>query len=190
MRKSFFIAVVITLFVILGGALFSSPFQALNAKWVDAYFRIRGPIKTQNNIVIAAIDEKSVNTLGRWPWPRSTMAKLAEKLSAYGVKAAGFDITFSEPSAEDAKLAEVLKQSDRFNLGYFFYTTPEEMQEARLTQKEADENDRSIFGSRLSASSRQTETSGHKVYGVQTNVPSISDGVAADRHGFFNIFPE
>ncbi|MDA8165085.1 MAG: adenylate/guanylate cyclase domain-containing protein, partial [Desulfobacteraceae bacterium] len=56
-----------------------------------------GPVAPGNEVVIAAIDEKSIDKLGRWPWPRRTMADLAEKLSAYDAKVFGFDVVFSSP---------------------------------------------------------------------------------------------
>nr|MDA8163984.1 CHASE2 domain-containing protein [Desulfobacteraceae bacterium] len=55
----------------------------------DLFFTIRGPVAPGNEVVIAAIDEKSIDKLGRWPWPRRTMADLAEKLSAYDAKVFG-----------------------------------------------------------------------------------------------------
>ncbi len=55
---------------------------------------------------IAAVDEKSVERFGQWPWPRSVFATMVEKLSAAGVAVIGFDIVFSE--AERSGLAELL----------------------------------------------------------------------------------
>jgi adenylate cyclase len=53
--------------------------------------------------------------LGRWPWPRTTIAKLVDRLKAGGAKAVGFDIVFSEPDINtnlktiDALTAEMIK---------------------------------------------------------------------------------
>lgn len=44
-----------------------------------------------------AIDEKSLNKIGRWPWPRSVMARLVDKLAQGGAKTIGLDVIFSEP---------------------------------------------------------------------------------------------
>lgn len=49
------------------------------------------------DIVIIAIDEKSLNQLGQWPWPRKIHATLLEKLEQAGVGAVSFDIILSEP---------------------------------------------------------------------------------------------
>ena len=53
--------------------------------------------QTAERVVIAAIDEKSLAALGRWPWPRSLMADLIRKLSADGAKIIAVDILLSEP---------------------------------------------------------------------------------------------
>jgi adenylate cyclase len=51
-----------------------------------------------DSIVIADIDEKSLEEIGRWPWPREKLATLTENLfQQYGVAALGFDVIFAEP---------------------------------------------------------------------------------------------
>jgi len=56
-----------------------------------------GKVATGGETVIVTIDEKSLSELGRWPWPRTTMAGLVDKLKACGAKAVGFDVVFAEP---------------------------------------------------------------------------------------------
>ena len=41
--------------------------------------------------------KKSLDQEGRWPWPRSTIAMLVDRLSKDGAKVIGFDIGFLEP---------------------------------------------------------------------------------------------
>jgi len=52
-------------------------------------------------IVIVEIDESSLSTIGRWPWPRSVHADLLERIAAAGPKAVGIDIAFIEPDSAD-----------------------------------------------------------------------------------------
>lgn len=47
-------------------------------------------------LILAAIDEKSLKRLGRFPWSRSTWVPLLEKLDELGVNVIGFDVVFSE----------------------------------------------------------------------------------------------
>lgn len=66
------------------------------------------------SIVIVAIDDASISSVGQWPWPRSVHADLISKLTAAGVSAIGYDVNFPEPSAvpqNDTALAEALKAS-------------------------------------------------------------------------------
>ncbi|MEE8303599.1 MAG: CHASE2 domain-containing protein, partial [Candidatus Tectomicrobia bacterium] len=61
----------------------------------DLRFRIRGPKSPGPEVVIAAIDEKSIDQLGRWPWPFTIQARLIDRLTQYGAAAIGYDVVFS-----------------------------------------------------------------------------------------------
>ncbi len=50
-----------------------------------------------NRLVLAAIDDKSLTKIGRWPWSRTQITKLVNKLNQYGAKVVAFDVFFSEP---------------------------------------------------------------------------------------------
>jgi adenylate cyclase len=45
---------------------------------------------------IIDIDNESLKRLGQWPWPRTTIAKLNDRLSAAGAAVIAYDIVFSE----------------------------------------------------------------------------------------------
>ncbi len=62
----------------------------------DYMFISRGEIKTENNVVIIDIDEKSLNTLGQWPWQRDKVAQILKNLSLANVGVIGLDIVFAE----------------------------------------------------------------------------------------------
>jgi len=63
----------------------------------DIFYAQRGEMKPSGEVVIAAIDEKSIDRLGRWPWSRNVMADLVDSLTKYDVKVIGFDVVFSSP---------------------------------------------------------------------------------------------
>ena len=71
------------------------------------------PRKTSDEIVIIAIDDKSIQSIGRWPWNRRTHASLISKLISQNSKpkAIGVDISFFEPSPDDAELAQAIAQA-------------------------------------------------------------------------------
>jgi len=76
--------------------------------------------QVNDNIVIVAVDETSVNRLGRWPWSRSKLAKLFEGMSEASL--VGIDIVFSEPTQanEDAQLAQSVANLKTVIAGFFF----------------------------------------------------------------------
>ncbi|NJA05064.1 CHASE2 domain-containing protein [Methylococcaceae bacterium WWC4] len=67
------------------------------------------------DIVIVEVDQRSLGTLGRWPWPRDIHAKLLRKLAAARPTAIALDFVFSEADAEhpeaDAELSMALRNS-------------------------------------------------------------------------------
>lgn len=86
--------------------------EAIELNWLDLRFRARGPIKPGPAVVIAGIDEKSLEAEGRWPWPRARIAALVDALSRDGAKVIGFDVMFSEPE-HDAKFATLADELER-----------------------------------------------------------------------------
>lgn len=69
----------------------------------NAHFQWRGPVKPGPEVVIAAIDEKSIDALGRWPWPRNKLAQLVDRLVQHQVKVIGFDMVLSSPDESSGK---------------------------------------------------------------------------------------
>jgi adenylate cyclase len=76
----------------------------IELKAYDLRFVSRGPRQPSPAVVMAAIDEKSLDLEGRWPWPRSKIAALVDILARDGATVIGFDIAFSEPD-ENSQLA-------------------------------------------------------------------------------------
>ena len=69
----------------------------IELKTYDLRFISRGDLQPSPAVVMALIDEKSLDMEGRWPWPRSKIAALVDILSQDGAKVIGFDIGFLEP---------------------------------------------------------------------------------------------
>ena len=73
------------------------PIQELRVRVFDL-FQILHPRETsQRPVVIVDIDEKSLNTIGQWPWPRTRIADLITRLTEMGAVVIAFDIVFAEP---------------------------------------------------------------------------------------------
>ncbi len=72
-------------------------FFSLNNNLRDFLFNIRGELPKSDRIVIIDIDEASLKQFGQWPWSRSVVAELINKLSDADAGIIGLDIVFAEP---------------------------------------------------------------------------------------------
>ena len=93
--------------ILLVVALFLSGVPILDLielKTYDLRLVSRGQLRPSAAVVLAVIDEKSLDAEGRWPWPRSKLAALVDILSRAGARVIGFDIAFAEPD-ENSQLA-------------------------------------------------------------------------------------
>ena len=82
--------------------------QRINYWLLDSAL-LANPTAASPNIAIVAIDDLSLARQGRWPWPRETHANLIHKLHQAGAKTIVFDVLFTEPSTDDAKLASAMQ---------------------------------------------------------------------------------
>jgi len=68
-----------------------------------------------DRIVVLDIDDASIELIGRWPWPRTEMADMIERLTNAGVRMIGVDVFFSEKQANNGddsilQLANLLQE--------------------------------------------------------------------------------
>lgn len=96
------------------------PLEQVERDIYDAQFKIRGTQGHPDKVVIAAIDEKSIEKLGRWPWSRDKLAKLVDSLYRNGAELIVFDIILSETEKNDAVLAKSLSDSSNVYLPVVF----------------------------------------------------------------------
>ena len=73
------------------------PIKAVRLRTFDFYQQINPLQSKLRPVVIADIDEESLKTYGQWPWPRTLLAELVDKLTRLGAAAIGFDVIFPEP---------------------------------------------------------------------------------------------
>ena len=97
-RTDWFVAVVVVLAVLLLHGL-SDVFSALERRYYDvaSASSVRQP---SAQIAIIAIDDRSIASLGRWPWPRELHARLIDQLAAAQVKTIAYTVPFTEPQTE------------------------------------------------------------------------------------------
>lgn len=63
----------------------------------DAYQRIEPRPYEQAPVRAIDIDNESLERLGQWPWPRTRIATLVERLSEFGAASIAFAVVFAEP---------------------------------------------------------------------------------------------
>jgi adenylate cyclase len=73
------------------------PLQELRVRVFDLFQVLQPREATERPVVIVDIDEKSLRTVGQWPWPRTRVADLINRLTQMGALVIAFDIVFAEP---------------------------------------------------------------------------------------------
>jgi len=97
--------------------------EGFEARTYDLRFKaMRGPVKHNKDIVIIAIDERSVAELGRFPWSRELFRELIDFASKAGAKAVLLDVLFPEKESTevDGRLASSIKNSGIITLAAAF----------------------------------------------------------------------
>lgn len=200
-------------------------FHIMELKAFDLHFLSRGQIKPGDEVVIIAVDEKSLDRFGRWPWPRTRIAELIERLDSYGTRVVAFDMVFSEPDESsgintirelkssfkgkgkdvisaieaveekadnDRRFAAALKDNQAVILGYFFFTSKDEIKHLKNNQESGVKSYGHIKSSRYT-SVRYIEKGASMpeildAVGVEENIPLIAE--AGGDFGYFNIVPD
>ena len=92
--------VIILIFLIFAGSDFIASIER------SAYdFGVRSSSRIPSDkIAIIAIDDQSIDNIGRWPWPRDIHAAMHDILTEGGAKAVGQTVFFSEPQLDPGLL--------------------------------------------------------------------------------------
>ncbi len=189
--------------------------EDIEGRLLDARFKLRGPIETSGLVTIVAVDEKSIDQLGRWPWSREVIAELIDKISEMGAEAIGLDIVFSEPQASplesllaqqqtlsaeerqhlrqllngespDQRLARAISDSGRVVNGQFFYLNAEQAKDLKPLPAEQEQD--LLGNSGVDAvRSKVDEFQARDAVAVRMNIPLIAE--AGNGAGYFNFVP-
>lgn len=102
MKKQFIVGLILGFVSLLAVLLIMNTevFKSLELKFFDYRYELRQRHIANPNIVITAIDDSSIEVLGRWPWSRKIHAELLNAFSRYPPKVIGFDILFAEEDEE------------------------------------------------------------------------------------------
>ena len=85
------------------------PFYNINLWFEDQFIATEAP---SPNIVIAGIDDDTLESFGRWAeWPRSLHVQAIANLNEAGVTVIGFDVLFTDVSPDDEILAATIEDA-------------------------------------------------------------------------------
>jgi serine/threonine-protein kinase len=99
--SDWFAGLLITIVVVIFSG--AAPFQSLEQAFYD--WGVRSTDRSPSEkIAVIAIDDESINNLGRWPWPRDLHAELINRLTEGGAKVIGQTIFFLEPQIDPGTL--------------------------------------------------------------------------------------
>jgi adenylate cyclase len=119
--------------VVVALAYLGSSVSTIEGQTLNWRFQLRGSHAPPPQVVIIAIDDRTVAKLGHWPVPHRELAAGIEKLSAWGATAIGIDMLFLEHeqpsnglqlSAGDQALFDALRLSARSVLPVAFTFAP------------------------------------------------------------------
>jgi len=94
----------------------------LNNQIYDAFFHSKKEIVKDSTAFLIAVDEESVQEIGRWPWPRDVIAQITQNAIELGARSIAFDMIFSESESQkaDQNLKDIfLKNNSKIILGTF-----------------------------------------------------------------------
>lgn len=95
--------------------------EAIRLRFEDSLYLFQHLLRKQHrphpDLVVVAVDERSINQLGRWPWNRRVIGELVRRMEQANLVV--FDVIFSEPTEEDPILAKAISQAGNVVLGFF-----------------------------------------------------------------------
>jgi adenylate cyclase len=87
--------------------------EELRLRVFDSYQRLAPREAEASAVRVIDIDDESLSRIGQWPWPRTVVAELVDRLSQSGAVAIGLDILFPEPDrTSPGEILKRLSQTD------------------------------------------------------------------------------
>jgi len=98
-------------------------FERLERANLDLFFRLRGPMQPDARIHLVTIDDRSLQQVGGWPWPRVKLAELLTRILAGNPQLVVCDLVLPaklEEAAGTQQLAGVVAASQKIIFPYYF----------------------------------------------------------------------
>jgi EAL domain-containing protein (putative c-di-GMP-specific phosphodiesterase class I)/CHASE2 domain-containing sensor protein len=92
------------------------------------------PHAASGDVVLVAVDDRSLLEIGSWPWPRQQHAQIVDRLTQMGARRIFFDINFAfkgDP-AQDRQFEQSLARSGKVTLPATFLSGSDEGEDSKL----------------------------------------------------------
>ena len=117
LRVSTIIAIAVLLLGVTGRVYDVPWVEWVRVKTFDVYQRIAPREIQKLPVGIVDLDEKSLHEIGQWPWPRTIIADLLNRLADAGAAGVAFDIVFPEyDRTSPDQVASVIRGADQETL--------------------------------------------------------------------------
>jgi CHASE2 domain-containing sensor protein len=104
-RLIFLSGVVPVLFTLALAVYRPATFAQLDAATYDVLLRSAGTRTPAGRVAIVDVDERSLATVGQWPWRRDVIGRLITSLRAAGASVIAIDVIFAESDRHDVQSA-------------------------------------------------------------------------------------
>jgi adenylate cyclase len=119
------------------------------------FYDARGSLEPSPKIVIAAIDDKSLEELGGWPWKRKVFSNLLSRLRKSGATTIAIDTTFAQDIiGGDRRLLTMIERKKDAVLGYAFYPLREDIPLDKRAWATGENSYDILAGQRIASTSR------------------------------------
>lgn len=103
---------VMLLTLLCAGLVAIGVFGKADRYWHDALTPLLAVKEAPDSVTVIDIDERSLQEIGPWPWPRPVLAQLAQQLRDKGARLQVWDLFFTQAGPADAELGRQLQQPD------------------------------------------------------------------------------
>ncbi len=139
---------------------------------------------TTDAVVIVGVDPASVNAVGGWPWSRSTLANLFERIQQASPKAVALDLFFPKRDGveQNDSLAHVFSRMPHLVLPFSFGIDPTVHNEMPIDVSPH------LYSSRFQMLANPNAMQGITVYrAISASAPDSQFLIHAARSGFMNV---
>jgi len=160
--------------------------ERLDIRVRDIAFQIREAPPPPAEVVVVAVDEKSVKLHGRWPWPRATQGALIERLKVLGARVIALDIIYGLPQdrKNDRALAAALDAPGAPVIGGYFFRDEQSIRTDEASIAAVRKNSISTL---LEKAEARYDTVAVYPF-VEANHPALAPHFSA--FGYFNTIPD